>query len=74
MSTPTFFKIVTSMMTIFLATTIYSQAIWNGANSTDWSDPVNWSTGTVPVNSVDVEVPGTALNFPVLTQHLAVGR
>lgn len=38
MRTPTFFKIVALMMTISLATTSYSQAIWNGANSTDWSE------------------------------------
>ena len=35
MRAPTFFKIVTMIMTISLTSTHYSQTIWNGASSTD---------------------------------------
>ena len=67
MRAPTFFKIVTMIMTISLTSTHYSQTIWNGSNSTDWSDASNWSTGSVPTNGVDVVIPNGPSNYPILS-------
>lgn len=62
-----FFKISFFLLTVFSGTTNYSQSIWNGTNSTNWSDPSNWSTGSVPNNAVDVVIPSALSNYPVLT-------
>jgi hypothetical protein len=66
-NSPSFFKISCFLLTIFCTTTNYSQTIWNGTSSTDWSDPSNWSTASVPNNTIDVVIPNALSNYPVLS-------
>ncbi len=41
-------------------------SVWTGAVNTDWSNPGNWSTGSVPTGTDDVVIPSTA-NKPAVT-------
>jgi len=40
--------------------------IWSGNQSTNWTDPLNWSVG-VPTVSSRVRISSSAVNFPVIT-------
>ena len=40
--------------------------VWNGSQSTNWTDPLNWSAG-VPDASTNVKISDAASNFPVIT-------
>lgn len=48
--------------------------VWTGSVSSDWSAPLNWSTGAVPTFADSVVIPGGAPNMPVLTDNSLVGR
>jgi len=39
---------------------------WDGSESTNWNDPLNWSSG-VPTSSTRARILGSATNFPVVT-------
>ncbi len=41
-------------------------AIWKGTQSTDWANPANWSTGSVPDRFTDIEVSENTPFVPVL--------
>ena len=41
------------------------QIIWTGANSTDWNDPGNWDTNTVPTQNENVILANVA-NAPII--------
>ncbi len=40
--------------------------LWQGESSTDWFDCLNWKKGVIPNSSVDVTIPSTAPNQPVI--------
>ena len=43
------------------------QIIWTGANSTDWNDPGNWDTNTVPTQNENVILADVA-NAPIINK------
>ena len=45
---------------------IVTSVIWNGAMNTAWDNESNWTIGTVPNSSHPIEIPNTAVNFPVI--------
>ena len=45
---------------------------WTGATSTDWNTPANWSTGTVPVGTGNVIIPGTVSIYPVFSTPVTI--
>ena len=47
-----------------ITATINSCNTWVGGNSIDWSNPVNWSAGTVPGDTSDVTIPSGTTNAP----------
>ncbi len=40
---------------------------WTGTTDSDWRTATNWNGGAVPCYIMDVEIPGTAANFPGIT-------
>lgn len=46
---------------------VFSTANWTGALSTVWGTAGNWSTGAVPIASTSVTIPGSLINYPVLS-------
>ncbi|MDO8675227.1 MAG: filamentous hemagglutinin N-terminal domain-containing protein [Candidatus Omnitrophota bacterium] len=48
-------------------------ATWTGAVSTDWDNPSNWDTGSVPTSATDVVIPDTATK-PTLSSNVSVGN
>ncbi len=47
---------------------------WNGIVSSDWNNPLNWDSGSVPDQFTDVSIPGGVPHFPIITGHLTVGE
>ena len=47
--------------------TIIPSTQWTGAVSTDWSNPANWASGSVPTLATDVVIPAGAPRNPVVT-------
>jgi len=45
--------------------------IWTGATSTAWNTATNWSTGTVPTSSEEVEIGSAPTNQPIVSGALA---
>ena len=48
---------------------IVANMVWNGAVNTVWDNESNWASGTVPNSSHPLEVPNTAINYPVITAN-----
>ena len=46
---------------------------WNGNTSTDWNTGSNWSTNTVPVATSNITIPGSLVNYPVLSSNVSIG-
>jgi hypothetical protein len=48
--------------------TLYSQVlrIWDGSESSDWSNPLNWDIGVTPTATNDIVIDGNYTNAPVL--------
>ena len=44
-----------------------SSDTWTGTADSDWETGSNWNSGSVPCYMLDVEIPGTATNFPDIT-------
>ncbi len=44
----------------------WPQAVWDGSESSTWSDPLNWSDGFVPGNASSVRIPQGTPNDPSL--------
>jgi len=40
---------------------------WNGSVSSDWNNPLNWTPAVVPVANQDVIIPGSLVNYPVVS-------
>jgi hypothetical protein len=47
--------------------------LWTGNSSVDWFTPSNWDDHNVPTSTVDVVIPDTAVNWPVIAGNLIVG-
>ena len=43
-----------------------SSSSWGGSD-TDWSNPANWNTGSVPDALTEVEIPAGSSSYPVIT-------
>jgi hypothetical protein len=44
--------------------------LWTGAVNSNWHDPLNWDDGAVPDETIDVIIPATPSNQPVInTEH-----
>jgi hypothetical protein len=41
---------------------------WTGEANTDWNNPANWSSLTVPGSNSEVNIPASALIYPVVLQ------
>lgn len=53
----------------FCYLTTYTQTIiWSGAVSSNWHEPLNWSSGSVPATYHDIVISNSAVNFPIITQ------
>jgi PKD repeat protein len=39
---------------------------WDGSESTDWNNPLNWDNEKLPTNKDKVVIPGKLTNYPVL--------
>jgi hypothetical protein len=46
---------------------VVSSVTWNGSVSSDWNNPLNWTPAVVPVASQDVIIPGSLVNYPVVS-------
>lgn len=46
---------------------------WKGGESADWHDPKNWGCIVVPDENIDVVIPGSKPNYPILTKDSKVG-
>ncbi|NOZ34431.1 MAG: T9SS type A sorting domain-containing protein [Chlorobi bacterium] len=44
---------------------------WTGAVSTDWQTAGNWDSGTIPLSTEDVIIPGSLTNYPVIDDGIA---
>ncbi|RYD91305.1 MAG: LamG domain-containing protein, partial [Sphingobacteriales bacterium] len=40
---------------------------WTGNTSTDWGNPDNWCSGTLPLSTTNVLIPSTATRMPVIS-------
>jgi len=47
--------------------------IWTGGTSGDWTTPANWIDNAVPGNTINITVPASAPNWPVLSSSLTLG-
>ena len=45
---------------------------WDGSASTAWSDPDNWSCGTIPIVTTDVLIPTGPTNMPLVDIPTAI--
>lgn len=46
--------------------------IWTGAVNTTWSNPGNWSCGTVPGPTSDVQINGGLTNYPLVNSNVTI--
>ncbi len=58
---------------ILFVTNVCLDGKWEGAISTDWFNPANWCSGSVPTATTDVTIPAT-VNQPVINATGAVVR
>lgn len=58
---------------ILFVTNVCQDGKWDGSASTDWFDPANWCSGSVPIATTDVTIPAT-VNLPVINTTGAVAR
>ena len=54
------------------ARTLRFKITWNGSANTDWFNTVNWSCNAIPDQYMDVIIPGTLTNYPVLNVNTAI--
>ncbi len=47
--------------------------IWAGTTSNDWSIETNWSYNLIPTNGIDVTIPSSATNWPIILEDLELG-
>jgi hypothetical protein len=47
--------------------------VWIGGTSGNWTDPANWSYGSLPTSAMQVTIPSSAENWPVYTGDLSIG-
>jgi hypothetical protein len=59
------FKLHTSYLT-----NIYT---WSGASDNNWNAPLNWQTGSIPLNNQKIIVPGSLINYPLISQSNTAG-
>ena len=45
---------------------------WNGNSSNDWFTAANWTPATVPGAASNVTIPGSLINYPVLTADVSI--
>jgi len=46
---------------------IAGEGMWLGATSTNWNTGSNWSFGSVPTSTTDVQIPETAIRMPAIS-------
>ena len=49
-----------------------TQVSWDGSSSTEWSNALNWATGSVPISSDNVYISSGLTNYPTVTSVVAV--
>lgn len=49
--------------------TVTQPGLWTGAVSTNWNTAGNWDDGVVPTAAVNVTIPASAPNMPVIATH-----
>ncbi len=60
-----FFQGFAILLFLSFTTTPLSAQTWNGSTSSDWADPTNWSTGSVPTAADNVTIPNRT-NDPII--------
>jgi hypothetical protein len=63
----------TSGTGILYVTSVCLDGKWEGSVSTDWFNPANWCSGSVPLASTDVTIPAT-VTLPLINTTAAVAR
>lgn len=58
---------------ILFVTSLCLDGKWEGSVSTDWFNPANWCSGSVPLATTDVTIPAT-VNLPIINTTGAVAR
>jgi hypothetical protein len=51
---------------------LYTMRAWDGTESTDWFDPLNWDVEAVPGPGDDAMIPNGLVNYPTITGGVAV--
>ena len=49
-----------------------TQVSWDGSSSTDWSNTLNWATGSVPISSDNVYISSGLTNYPTVTSVVTI--
>ena len=49
-----------------------TQVSWDGSSSTDWSNALNWATGSVPISSDNVYISSGLTNYPTVTSVVTI--
>ena len=49
-----------------------TQVSWDGSSSTDWSNTLNWATGSVPISSDNVYISSGLTNYPTASSAVTV--
>jgi hypothetical protein len=49
-----------------------TQVSWDGSSSTNWSNALNWATGSVPISSDNVYISSGLINYPTVTSVVTV--
>ena len=49
-----------------------TQVSWDGSSSNDWSNAINWATGSVPISSDNVYISSGLTNYPTASSAVTV--
>jgi hypothetical protein len=49
-----------------------TQVSWDGSSSTNWSNALNWATGSVPISSDNIYISSGLINYPTVTSVVTV--
>ncbi|MGL4985969.1 MAG: hypothetical protein ACRC5H_02380, partial [Treponemataceae bacterium] len=45
---------------------------WNGTESTDWQNPLNWTPASIPEKGATITIPTGCVNYPILTTSIDI--
>ncbi|MEO1260791.1 MAG: HYR domain-containing protein [Bacteroidota bacterium] len=60
---------------LMIGSRLHAQTVrWNGNINTDWGEPNNWNTNTIPTIHDDVDIPNTANDPVIMTGTVAFAK